>query len=414
MTESVRHIAHLDLDTFFVSASRLQNPELVGRPVLVGGMSDRAVVSSCSYEARKFGIRAGMPMRAARQLCAEAVVIRGDMDWYQRKSNEVTQVIADTVPSFEKASVDEHYIDLTGMDRFFGVQKLMSELSKRIVHETGLPLTYGLSVNKTVAKMATNEAKQSYGWLVVPQTEVLPFLKPLPVQKMPGIGLKTADTLQRMGLRQLGALAALPRDVVLRVLGKNGITLWERANGIDNTPVFAEWQRKSIGAERTFETDTTDLGWLLDQIVHLAVKLCYQLRRKSRLATVISVKVRYSNFDTHTKQMRIRPTALDHEIVPVAKQLFEALYNRRLLVRLVGVKLDGLHYGYTQLDLFANKPQLPELYKAMDWIRNNYGSHAILRASSLSSANADEKRKTGSDELQNLPTNRLQRHSWMD
>jgi len=220
-----RHIVHLDLDTFFVSVERLMRPELAGKPVIIGGASDRSVVSSCSYEARRFGVHSAMPVKMARVLCRDAVLIRGDMECYSKYSHMVTDIIAERAPVYEKASIDEHYIDVTGMDRFFGTLQWSLELRQTIIRNTGLPISFGLSVNKTVSKIATGEAKPN-GELEVLQPAVQTFLNPLPVGKIPMIGEKTCHLLRSMGIITINTLRLVPPEMMERVMGKNGIVIW--------------------------------------------------------------------------------------------------------------------------------------------------------------------------------------------
>lgn len=377
-----RTIVHLDMDTFFVSAERLYNSKLEGKPVIIGGMGDRGVVAACSYEARRFGVHSAMPMRMARMLCPEAIFIRGDMELYSRLSRMVTQIIAEKAPLFEKASIDEHYLDLTGMDRFFGCYKWAHELREIIIKNTGLPISLGLSVNKTVAKIATGVAKPN-GEKEVPPPEVRPFLAPLPISKIPGIGEKTHQTLRSMGIATIETLSQIPPDMMERLLGKNGLVLWRRANGIDPTPIIPYSEEKSMSHETTFDQDTTDVQSLHDTLFRMTERLAFDLRRKQKLTGCITVKIRYANFDTHTLQKQIPYTSLDHELFPVVKTLFEKLYQRRMLIRLVGVKFSHLVNGVHQLDLFDPSPRLIELYKTMDRIRLRYGPKAIRRGAAF-------------------------------
>jgi len=373
-----RTIVHLDLDTFFVSVERLMNSKLAAKPLIIGGTGDRGVVSSCSYEARVYGVHAGMPMRMARQLCGDAVYIRGDMDQYTKYSRLVTDIIADSAPVYEKASIDEHYLDITGMDKFFGSMKWSHELRQKIISESGLPISFGMSVNKTVAKIATGEAKPA-GELHVEDTNIHNFLDPLSIKKIPMLGKVASQKLQRMGVDKILTLRQMPVEMLQNVMGKNGVSLWKKANGLDSTPVFQYSERKSISAERTFQQDSIDVKRLNELIVGMAEKLAYSLRKKRKLCSVITVKIRYSNFDTYTMQKRISYTSFDHVIMEVAKELFVKLYTRRMLVRLIGVKLSGLVEGVQQLDLFNDAEEMINLYKAMDNIRNRFGSKAVRR-----------------------------------
>lgn len=373
---------HMDLDTFFVSVERLLNSKLEGMPVIIGGMSDRGVVASCSYEARKFGVHSAMPMKMARSLCSEAVVIRGDMDAYSKYSRMVTEVIAEESPVYEKASIDEHYLDITGMDRFFGCMKWTHELRQKIRKETGLPISCGLSVNKTVSKIATGEAKPN-GEIEVPDPRVLDFLFPLSIRKIPMIGDRTFHLLRSMGISTIGTLGRIPMEMMDSLLGKNGIAIWRKANGIDPTPVIQYSERKSIGSERTFDRDTMDVEGLHDLLTSMVEKLAFQLRKEEKLTSVVTVKIRYSNFDTHTLQKRVPYTSFDHVLMPIARELFARLYQRRMLIRLVGVRLSGLIRGVQQLNMFEDTSEMVHLYLAVDKLRKRYGPDAVKRASGI-------------------------------
>ncbi|MBU2651946.1 MAG: DNA polymerase IV [Bacteroidetes bacterium] len=373
-----RCIVHFDLDTFFVSVERLQNSRLQGKPVIIGGLSDRGVVASCSYEARKFGVHSAMPMKMARSLCGDAMVIRGDMDLYSRYSRMVTGIIAEQSPVFEKASIDEHYIDITGMDRFFGCYRWTHELRERITRETGLPISFGLSVNKTISKMATNEAKPN-GELQIPGQQVMPFLSPLSIRKIPMIGARSYQLLRSMGVSTVGTLSRIPPEMMESLMGKNGIVIWKKANGIDHTPVQSYSERKSIGSETTFESDTIDIAEIQRIITYKVEKLAFELRKKQKLASCVTVKIRYANFDTHTLQQQIPYTSFDHILIKTSLDLFSKLYQRRMLIRLVGVRLSGLVGGVQQLDLFEDSPEMISLYQAMDSIRIRFGKTAIRR-----------------------------------
>lgn len=394
MNVSDRHIAHLDLDTFFVSVERLRDDRLRGKPVIIGGTSDRGVVASCSYEARRYGVRSAMPMRTARMLCPEAVLIRGDMDNYSRYSGMVTQIIAEEAPVYEKASIDEHYLDLTGMDRFFGTWKWVHNLRQRIIGETGLPISLGLSVNKTISKIATGEAKPN-GELEVIRDRIPDFLSPLSIAKIPMIGEKTYRLLRSMGIATIDTLCRMQPEMLEKVLGKNGIIIWQKANGIDNSEVVPYSERKSISSETTFETDTTDVHMIRSLLTSMVEKLAFELRCKEKLTSCITVKIRYSDFDTHSLQQRIAYTSFDHTLIRLAHQLFGRLYQRRVLIRLVGVKFSHLVHGTQQLDMFEDIPEKVNLYLAMDRIRKRYGEDSVCRAASLWSRRRKQQEKSG-------------------
>ena len=375
-------IAHLDLDTFFVSVERLVNPSLDGKPVIIGGVSDRGVVASCSYEARRFGVHSAMPMRMARQLCSQAVYVRGDMELYSQYSRLVTDVIADSAPLYEKASVDEHYLDLSGMDRFFGIYKWTHELRQRIILETGLPISFGLSQNKTISKIATGQAKPNGELQVLPE-QVHPFLDPLSIRKIPMVGDVGYRLLRSMGVAKIGTLRLMPPEMVQQVLGKNGLVVWKKANGIDPSPVKPYSEQKSMSSEHTFEQDTTDMVLLRQKLSHIVEKLAFELRNKQKLTGCITVKIRYANFDTHSRQKHIAYTAFDHILLNSVMEQFAQLYNRRMLIRLVGVRFSQLVGGAQQLNMFEDTPEMSNLYQTMDHIRRRYGKTAVGRAGGM-------------------------------
>ncbi|MFA5297374.1 MAG: DNA polymerase IV [Lutibacter sp.] len=374
-----RSIVHMDLDTFFVSCERVIDSKLEGKPILIGGISDRGVVASCSYEARKYGVHSAMPMRMARQLCPEAVVLRGNSGIYTKFSKLVTEVINESVPLYEKSSIDEFYIDLTGTDKFFGCHQLASALRTKIIKETGLPISFGLSANKTVSKIATGEAKPNNEMKINSGTEKF-FLAPLSVRKIPMVGEKTYDTLCDLGIKRIKTIQEMPIDMMTKVFGKHGSGIWKKANGIDNSPVVKYRERKSISSEQTFEKDTTDLIKLKSNIVAMTENLIFQLRRSDKLTACITFKIRYSDFQTYTKQKKIAYSSSDHSILPVVLELYNNLYQRRLLVRMIGVKFSDLVSGGHQINLFEDHDKFLNLYQAMDKMRERYGDKAVMRA----------------------------------
>ncbi len=377
-----RSIVHMDLDTFFVSCERRIDSRLNNKPILIGGTSDRGVVASCSYEARKYGVHSAMPMRMAKQLCPEAIVLRGNSGVYTKFSKEVTDVIQQTVPLYEKSSIDEFYIDLTGMDRFFGCHQLATELRTKIIKETGLPISFGLSVNKTVSKIATGEAKPN-NQLKIDYGLEKDFLAPLSVRKIPMVGEKTYNALRDLGIKQIKTVQEMPVNMMERVFGKHGITLWKKANGVDNSPIVPYHERKSISTERTFDKDTIDIHKLNGIITAMAENLIFQLRRGNKLTACVTFKIRYSDFQTYTKQKMIPYSAADHIILPIVMDLYKSLYQRRLLVRLVGVRFSHLVSGGHQINMFEDDEKVLSLYHAMDKMRERFGDRAVMRASGM-------------------------------
>lgn len=377
--DTKRFVAHLDLDTFFVSVERLKNSQFVGKPLIVGGLSDRGVVAACSYETRKFGVHSAMPMKLALRLCPHAIVVRGDSDSYSYYSRLVTDVVSDTVPVMEKASIDEFYVDLTGVDRFFGCSQFMIELKNRIRKESGLPISYALASNKLVSKVATDDAKPD-GRKEIAHGFEKSYLAPLQIERMPGIGQKTSALLQQMGVRTIKVLSEIPVPMMQNLLGKNGVELSRKANGIDPTPIVPYSEQKSIGTEETFQQDTIDLKFLNSEIIRMTEKLAFQLRQSGKLTGCITVKLRYSNFDTVSKQMVISYTASDAVLIRKAKELFAKLYEKRMLVRLIGVRFSHLVQGSQQINLFEDTEEAVRLYQAMDAMRNRFGDEVIKRA----------------------------------
>jgi DNA polymerase IV len=377
-----RSIMHIDLDSFFVSVERLANPKLIGKPVLVGGSSDRGVVASCSYEAREFGIHSAMSMKKARQICPDAIVVKGDTSEYSKYSNLITDIIHEKVPVYEKSSIDEFYIDLTGMDKFFGCYKMATELRQKIMKETNLPISFALSTNKTVAKVGTGEAKPN-GQKEIASGREKNFLAPLSIKKIPMVGDKTYQTLRDMGVLWIRTIQEMPPELMEQVLGQNGIMIWKKANAIDNSPVEPYSERKSISTEQTFDKDTVDVKGLKALMVSMAEKLAFQLRSEQKLTSCVTVKIRYSDFNTFTMQCRIPFTSLDHVLIEKVKELFDKLYQKRMLIRLIGIRFSHLVQGNYQYSLFEDYAQQILLYQAMDKMRNRFGKDAIQRAVGL-------------------------------
>lgn len=377
-----RHIAHLDLDSFFVSVEQLRNTKLKGKPILIGGHGDRAVVASCSYEARKFGIHSAMPMQLARRLCPHAVIIRGDMEQYSNYSRVVTEIIRDTVPLFEKASIDEFYVDMTGMDKFFGCSQYTEELKKKVLRESGLPVSYALASNKLISKVATNEVKPD-GQIEIPFGNEKSYLAPLSVIKIPGVGKETAIKLLKMGIETVKLLSDMPVEYLQNFLGKPGADLWRKANGIDESPVIPFHEQKSLSTENTFEQDTIDTDFLHAELIRMTERLAFDLRKQNRLTGCVTVKLRYSDFTTYTKQTSIPYTNSDHVLLQTAGELFRRLYERRLLIRLIGIRFTNLIPGNHQIRLFEDTQETIRLYKAIDSVKRQFGEGLLVRAGGI-------------------------------
>ncbi len=377
-----RHIAHFDLDAFFVSVEVLKDPTLQGKPIIVGGDGKRGIVAACSYEARKFGIQSAMPAMTAKRLCPQAIFLKGSYHEYSKYSRQVTQLIADSVPQYEKASIDEFYCDLTGMDKFFGVSQYTRELREKIIKETGLPISYGLSTSKLVSKMATNEAKPN-GFLEIPAGKETAFLWPLTVDKIPGVGKQTQVQLHDHGIFTIEQLAKAPPDQLEHFFGKWGQALWQKANGISNSPVEPYSEQKSISHENTFHEDNQDTSFLYTELVKLTEETAYELRKEERLTGCVTVKIRYADFTTVSKQEVIDYTALDNVLMAKVKDLFNKLYKKGEKTRLLGVRFSHLIPMTIQMNLFDKAEEKLQLFKTVDGIKNKFGSGAVMKATGL-------------------------------
>ena len=374
-----RAILHMDLDSFFVSVEHLRNDSLRGKPLIIGGDGGRGVVSTCSYEARKYGVHSAMPMKMAKRLCPEALILRGDMDEYIKYSQIVTDIVADESPLFEKASIDEFYVDLTGMDKHFGCYRWSKHLREKIMRESGLPISIGLSINKLVSKIGVGEIKPN-GVIEVPSGTEKEYLAPLSTAKIPGIGTETYKKLSFMGVRTIKVLSEIPPRLLEREFGKTGMQLSQKANAIDHSPVKPYSEQKSVSSENTLTEDTMDIRRLRTMLTAMCDKLAYELRNTNRLTSCVAVKIRYADFNTFTKQRQISYTALDRTLNEVALDLFDKLYERRQLIRLIGIRFSGLAHGNYQMNLFEDTEKSINLMMEMDHIRNRWGVNAIRRA----------------------------------
>ncbi len=372
-------IAHFDLDSFFASVELIRDPSLKGKPVIVGGSAERGIVTTCTYEARKFGIHSAMPMKTAMRLCPHAIIVRGSYAEYGKYSRWVTQIIASKASLFEKASIDEFYIDLSGMDTFFNPLKWTIDLRSLITNETGLPISFGIAKNKMVAKMATNEAKPN-GFLQVPNGKEKEFLGPLEVNKIPGVGDQTTEILVYNGFKYIRDIHNTTPEKMEKLFGKWGYELWNRAQGIHHSRMSAYHEAKSISTENTFEENITDVGRLMSEIVRMTEKIAFELRKDEKVCGCITVKIRYPDFETTSRQVSIPYTGADDEIIPVAKNLFHKLYKKGKPVRLLGVRLSDLSGDAVQTNLFQNIERKNVLYKAIDDVKNRFGKSSVGRA----------------------------------
>jgi DNA polymerase-4 len=375
-----RIIAHFDLDSFFVSVEILNNPSLKDKPVIVGGR-ERGVVAACSYAARKFGIHSGMPSKKAFQLCPHLIVANNSRGEYSKYSRWVTQIIAAKAPLFEKASVDEFYIDLTGMDKFFNPLQWTIDLRQEIINETGLPISFGLASNKMMAKMATNAAKPN-GYLQIPFGKEKEFLAPMPVNRIPGVGDHTYESLKAMGIFTIKDISERKIEELEERLGKWGVDLWYKSQGIHNGEVSQYHEAKSVSTENTFDENKSDTDFLMSELVRMVERIAYELRQDEKVAGCVAVKIRYPDFETVSRQTTIPYTCADDEIIPVAKELFHKLWKKGMPVRLIGVRLSELTNEAVQTNLFDDVERKNDLYKAIDNVKGRFGKASVKRASS--------------------------------
>ena len=377
-----RTIMHIDLDSFFVSVERKFDPSLIGKPVIIGGSADRGVVASCSYEARKFGVHSAMPTRQALKLCPQAILIRGSHGRYGEASREVTEIIHNAVPLYQKSSIDEFYIDYTGMDRFHNSYRHATELRQKIIRETGLPISFGMASGKTVAKMATNQAKPN-GQIYIPHGKEKAFLAPLAIGKIPGLGENTANKLNQYGIERIGQLQKTDLKFLETVFGKMGRYIWEKAHAIDNSEIVPHSDRKSISTEHTFNTNIADKNNIETILVSMTEELAAKLRKENKVASCLAIKIRYANFETHTQQEKISLTAAEHILIPGIKNLLTKAWNQHRPIRLIGVRLSNLCNGSYQINLFEDNEERIRLYQALDKINFKFGEKTVCRAAGM-------------------------------
>ncbi|HVW13223.1 MAG TPA: DNA polymerase IV [Mucilaginibacter sp.] len=377
-----RYIMHIDLDSFFVSVERLDDPSLIGKAVIIGGNANRGVVASCSYEARKYGVHSGMSSKEAFQLCPHAISIRGNHARYSEESRKVTKIIDEMVPLYQKASVDEFYIDLTGTDRFFDPYQLATNVRRRIIEETKLPISFGLASGRTIAKMATNKAKPN-GQLFIPHGCEMEFLAPQRISAIPGLGESTAKKFYAYGIEKIGDLQKCDLRFLKTVFGKNGQWIWEKARGIDAGEVVPDHSRRSISTECTFNNNVGDRRKLESVLVSMTEELSGKLRKENKLASCLAIKIRYANFETHTQQEKIPLTAAEHILIPGVKNLLTKAWDKNRPVRLIGVRLSQLATGRYQINLFDDNEEQIRLYQAMDRINFKFGEKTVCRAAGM-------------------------------
>jgi len=384
-----RCIFHIDLDAFFVSAEQALDPGLKGKPVIVGGDPERrGVVTSASYEARPFGIHAGMPLSKARRLCPQAILIRANFSRYKEASAKFMEILGDFSPHIEPLGIDEAYLDVTGCEEPYGSpHQLALAIKERIHKELKLTASVGIGGCKVVAKIASDLCKPD-GLLEIAPGEEQAFLNPLPIAKLPGVGKKTEQALKEMGVTTIGALASLPLDMVKRSLGTPGIAIHSYARGMDDRRVEATGEAKSISQQTTFARDTFDPHFLETKLHRLCQEVCQELRSQNKRARSIAIRLRYADFETITRQVTLENASnANHVIFATAVQLLnKALAQQEKPIRLIGIRISSLVGKEKQLPMFDSGIEKPErLDKAIDEIRKKYGSTAIRTGNGICS-----------------------------
>ena len=377
----MRTIFHLDLDTFFVSVERILDPSLIGKPVIVGANPEygRGVVAACSYEAREYGLHSAMPIKQAYQLCPHGVYISGSHGEYSQYSKGVKGILEKYAPLIEQASVDEFYMDFTGTTHLYGSMYMLGvKLQKEILEKLQLPCSIGIGGNKTVAKICSDYAKPRGVTYIVPGMEK-DFLSPLPIETIPGVGKKTLPELHMKGIYKIGDVSKLSEDYLIAAFGKHGSSLWKKANGGGSEYLNPPTARKSVSKERTYGKDENNIKEIERTLFKLTGQVCQILRDKNWQAATISIKLRYSDFETITRAKTIKPTDDDKTIFDTAVKLFRNNYKRRVSVRLIGIHLTNFNEFCEQEFLFEDEEiKRKKMFRAITKMRDKYG-YAVLQ-----------------------------------
>ena len=380
-------ILHVDMDSFFVSVELLERPELRGKPVVVGGRPDqRGVVSSASYEARKYGIHSAMPLRTAGRLCPHATFIDGHHEKYSEWSDRVASILAKFSPIVEMTSIDEAYLDLGGTERLHGPPLAAADkVLRSITQSTALPCSGGLATTRLVAKVASDQAKPRGLVWVAPGMEAR-FLAPLPIRKIPGIGEVTERALRALGIENVEELAAHRQEQLEKIFGQWGTALYRKARGGDSYEFLIDAEPKSISHNHTFAEDTSEVAAMESLLSHLSQKASKRLREAGLSSRTLTLTIRYAGFQTYTRSRTVEePVRLDADIFAIFLELFREHRDPERKVRLLGVALSGLFHGAEQLELLEadRREKLERLTKAADQLRDKFGFGSVQFGGSL-------------------------------
>ena len=387
-------IIHLDLDAFFASVEQRDNPAYRGKPLIVGGISggggnsNRGVVCAASYEARKYGVHAGMPIWEARQKCHKGIFIPSQMNKYLEASKKFFQICSNYTPLIEPLSIDELFLDVSGCESLFGSSEIIGrKIKEKVYQELGLKVSVGIAENKFLAKIATNLGKPN-GFYIIPSKDIQKILYPLPVSALWGIGKKTEVLLKKSGIYLVEQLARMPDSILENLLGKNGKKIKLLAQGIDESPVTPPSTAKSIGKETTFSTNITEKAILIKELLKISQMVGYTARKKGYKGRTITLKIRFHNFITFNRSKTLEnPTYLDDIIFKTVVELLDKVRHKKGGVRLLGIKLSNLTSGNErkQLKFLGDEEdKLEQLTQSLDKIREKFGSKAVTRASLLS------------------------------
>lgn len=375
-----RWIMHVDMDAFYASVEQRDNPDYRDRPLIVGGLSARGVVCTASYEARKFGVHSAMATEKARKLCPEGIFIWPRIDYYKIISGQIHKVMEEFTDMIEPLSLDEAFLDVTGSThRFTGPYDLGRAIKRRVFEETGLIISAGLAPNKFLAKIASDLDKPD-GLVVVPYGKEMEFLRKLPIKRLWGVGAKTEKKFLEAGFKTIGDLQVLGDErALVPIVGNQAKHFWDLARGIDNRPVEPDRQVQSIGREETYEEDLDDESLIDREFQFFANRVARQLRKKNLMGTTVSIKIRYDDFSTITRQKTLdTPTDSESLMLAAARSLYSKIKRTRP-VRLLGLTMAGLSEPVAQTSLFGTEEEEDLLAQTLDGLQAQFGGDAIMK-----------------------------------